>query len=180
MAGNAPFPPGIGAKTILERLSGARGNPVRCWEEHRFPSGAVVTTRLLYIDDSGADQTALSVFGWVELALPHWNDALRGWLDWRHGLYPSVGVPADYELHSTRFVGGSDRPTGTGWDEVKSHRSVVMGEALRTIAALPGLCVGAAYQRTQPGARHHVSKADTYARLVRHLDSRLSAAGGSA
>lgn len=132
--------------------------------------------RLIYIDDSGSDQTGINVFGWVELAVEDWNAVLREWLDWRHELYSSVGIPADYELHATKLAGGRGRPTGTSWDEVKSYRIAVVTDALRVLTGLPGLCTGAAFQRTPPGVKHHTSKADTYARLVRYLDARLTSA----
>lgn len=135
-----------------------------------------MTVRVIYVDDSGSDRTGLAVFGWVELEAHAWNDVLRGWLDWRHELYRSIGLPADYELHTTKFAGGRGRPTGTSWDNAKSHRAQVVADALRTLAELPGLSVGAAFQ-CGTGSGHHQVKADTYARLVRHLDARLTAAG---
>jgi hypothetical protein len=138
----------------------------------------IVTTRLFYIDDSGSEQTNTAVYAWVELLVPSWREALRGWLDWRHELYRSVGIPADFELHATKFLGGRGRPTGTSWDEVKSYRAPVMADALRTISALPGLCTGAVFRRTTSrGREYHASKADAYAALVRVLDARLTAAG---
>ncbi|QGK71418.1 DUF3800 domain-containing protein [Allosaccharopolyspora coralli] len=134
-----------------------------------------MSTRLFYVDDSGSEQTGIAVYGWVELAVPDWNGVLRGWLDFRHELYSTLGIPADYELHATKFVGGRGRPTGTAWDEVKSHRAVVMGQALRVLAWLPGLSVGAVYRPTPPGTKYYLSKAHAYAELIRRLDARLGA-----
>ncbi len=33
------------------------------------PNLSIVTTRVIYIDDSGAETTGYNVFGWVELAV---------------------------------------------------------------------------------------------------------------
>lgn len=130
---------------------------------------------MIYVDDSGSDQTGIAVFGWVELDARSWNEVLRGWLDWRHEMYRSIGLPADYELHATKLAGGRGRPTGTSWDNVKSHRTQLIDHALRTLAGLPGLTAGAAFQQRTAGHRYHDVKVDTYARLVRHLDARLTA-----
>ncbi|MGW1676706.1 DUF3800 domain-containing protein [Saccharopolyspora sp. NPDC002376] len=135
----------------------------------------VVATRVIYIDDSGSEAARLNVFGWVEVAIESWKEALQDWLDWRRELYRSIGIPTDYELHATKFAGGRGRPTGTAWDTIKSQRAPVITDALRTLVELPGLSAGAAFQRTDRGTKHHLAKADTYARLVRHLDARLTA-----
>lgn len=136
-----------------------------------------MSTRVFYIDDSGADATGIVVFGWVELEIPAWSEVLRGWLDWRHELYRTLGVPADYELHATKFVGGRGRPTGTSWDEHKTRRAPVIADALRTISGLPGLHTGAVFQRTTPGVKYPETKKQAYAELVRRLDARLTADG---
>lgn len=136
-----------------------------------------MSTRVFYIDDSGADTTGIAVFGWVELEIPAWSDVLRGWLDWRHHLYRTIGIPADYELHATKFVGGRGRPTGTSWDEIKSRRAPVVAEALQTIIGLPGLQAGAVFQYTTAEVRYPETKKLAYAELVRRLDARLTAAG---
>ncbi len=136
-----------------------------------------MTARLFYIDDSGSETSKLTVFGWVELLLPSWNDVLRGWLDWRHQLYHSIGIPADYELHATKFVNGRGRPTGTSWDRMKSYRTQTMTDALLTITSLPGLSTGAVFRHTPRGTKYHQSKAEAYAELVRRLDARLTASG---
>lgn len=129
--------------------------------------------RLIYIDDSGAAQTRTMVYGWVELHFQHWRTALRQWLNWRQELYRAIGLPTDYELHATKFVGGRGHPTGTDWDRNKSYRTEVMEEALRTIAALPGLRTGAVFQRGEPITA--AFRADTYAKLVRWFDAELAA-----
>lgn len=141
------------------------------------PNLLIVTTRVIYIDDSGAETTGYNVFGWVELAVESWNAVLRAWLDWRRELYRSIGIPTDYELHATKFVGGRGRPTGTPWDTIKSQRAHVVVDALRTLVDIPGLSAGAAFRHTERGTKHHQSKADAYVRLVHHLDARLTAAG---
>ncbi|MBQ6639697.1 MAG: DUF3800 domain-containing protein [Saccharopolyspora sp.] len=136
-----------------------------------------MVVRVFYVDDSGAQQSGMNVFGWVELELRTWSQVLRGWLDWRQELYRSIGLATDFELHATDFVGGRSRPTGTDWDAVKANRSSVMREALSTVARLEGLEAGAVFLRTPSGVKHKAAKADAYARLVRYLDARLTAAG---
>lgn len=89
-----------------------------------------MSTRLFYVDDSGSEDTGLSVFGWVELAIDDWNTVLAAWLEWRHTLYSTVGIASDYELHATKFAGGRGRPTGTDWDRSKAQRAAVAEDAL--------------------------------------------------
>lgn len=132
-----------------------------------------VTTRLIYVDDSGANAGRWAVYGWVEMNIADWRPALRTWLDWRQHLYATVGLPASYELHATKFANGRGRPTGTSWDHRKINRSATMVEALSTLATLPGIRVGALCRRTG----HHTYAADTadlYTHLITMLDRRLA------
>ncbi|MGM1064229.1 DUF3800 domain-containing protein [Saccharothrix sp. Mg75] len=132
--------------------------------------------RLFYIDDSGARSSALVVYGWVELSVADWRPALRSWLDWRKHLNATSGVPASYELHATRFANGRGRPTKTDWDHSKANRSRAMVDALRTIAAMPGVRTGAVC-RDAAGTRYADAKAAVYADLIRMIDDRLTATG---
>lgn len=136
-----------------------------------------MAVRLIYVDDSGADATRTVVFGWVELVVDDWRPVLRGWLDWRNQLHATVGIPTDYELHATKFAGGRGRPTGTTWDERKASRGPVIAQALATIAALPGLDVGAVFARVGLREKYHHAKAAAYVELVRLLDNRLTTDG---
>lgn len=128
--------------------------------------------RLFYIDDSGAQSSELVVYGWVELSVTEWRPALRSWLDWRKALNDSIGLPASYELHATKFANGRGRPTKTDWDHSKANRSRVMVEALSTIAALPGVSAGAVFRDTE-GTGYFDAKAALYADLVTMIDVRL-------
>ncbi|WP_086822021.1 DUF3800 domain-containing protein [Allokutzneria sp. NRRL B-24872] len=128
--------------------------------------------RLIYIDDSGAQESGLAVYAWVEVLDTDWRRGLRCWLDWRRDLHTATGVPASYELHATRF-----RPTGgTPWDHSKANRTEVMADAFRTIAALPGVRVGAVFRETK-GTNFTKAKADLYSDLITMLDERLHTAG---
>lgn len=132
---------------------------------------------MFYIDDSGDAASRTVVFGWVELELSAWSPALRRWLDFRNELHRAVGIPTDYELHSTVFVGGRGRPTDTEWDFRKEERGRVVAQALATIAGTEGLNVGAVYTNAPGGEKYHAHKARAYAALVRMLDDRLTADG---
>lgn len=132
---------------------------------------------MFYIDDSGDSASRLVVFGWLEVDARAWSPALRRWLDWRNQLHRATGIPTDYELHSTVFVGGRGRPTGTEWDKHKAARSTVIAQALDTIATTDGVSVGAVYAQAPAEANYHAFKARAYAALVRMVDDRLTAAG---
>lgn len=138
---------------------------------------AHMSTRLFYVDDSGSSEsTGLTVSGWVELAVDDWNAVLAAWLEWRHTLYSTVGIPSTYELHATKFAGGRGRPTGTSWDRVKAHRAAIIEDTLSTLARIPNLTLGAAFQRSTPRRASGVKSAAD-GRLVRYLDARLTSAG---
>ncbi|MBY8852710.1 hypothetical protein K7G98_32590, partial [Saccharothrix sp. MB29] len=130
--------------------------------------------RLFYIDDSGAQSSALVVYGWVELSVADWRPALRSWLDWRKELNATSGVPASYELHATKFANGRGRPTKTEWDHSKANRSRVVVDALGTIAAMPGVRTGAVCRDTS-GTRYVDAKAALYTDLIAMIDARLVA-----
>ncbi|MFD5065387.1 hypothetical protein, partial [Streptomyces sp. NPDC058394] len=54
-----------------------------------------MATRILYIDDSGAESTGYVLYGWAEIDLAQWSAALRCLLDFRKKLYADTGIPAD-------------------------------------------------------------------------------------
>lgn len=87
-------------------------------------------------------------------------------------LNDSIGLPASYELHATKFANGRGRPTKTAWDHSKANRSTVMVEALSTIAVLPGVSTGAVFRDTK-GTGYPDAKAALYADLVTMIDVRL-------
>ena len=49
--------------------------------------------RLFYADDSGAEDTGIVVFSWIECGIGDWRVGLRGWLDLRKDLYARHGWP---------------------------------------------------------------------------------------
>jgi Protein of unknown function (DUF3800) len=133
--------------------------------------------RLFYVDDSGSPESRLVVFGWVELLAVDWSSALRVWLDWRRHLHTTVGIPASYELHATKFGSGRGRPSGTDWDLHKANRATTMVSALTTIAALPGVATGAVYRPIVPYRHYYDTKTALYAELINRLDQRLARNG---
>ena len=135
--------------------------------------------RLFYADDSGAEDTGIVVFSWIECGIGDWRVGLRGWLDLRKDLYARHGIPPAYELHATKFVRGVGNPsTNAGWNRRKQNRSQVMREALTSIGGSSELGIGTAYRRTAArGVAYQAQREQVYDALVAHLDARLSAAG---
>jgi hypothetical protein len=125
-----------------------------------------MSVRLFYVDDSGSPESRLVVFGWVELLAVDWSSALRVWLDWRRHLHTTVGIPASYELHATKFGSGRGRPSGTDWDLHKANRATTMVSALTTIAALSGVATGAVYRPIMPCRHYYDTRTALYAELI--------------
>ncbi|MFE9455742.1 DUF3800 domain-containing protein [Streptomyces californicus] len=138
-----------------------------------------MATRLFYLDDSGSVDTGLIVYGWFETDIVHWSKALRCWLDFRKKLYRETGIPADFEIHATRFVNGRDRPSADPkWNRFKGNRQVVAQEALAVLAPMPGARTGAAFRRTdKKGPAYSQERAAVYEATLRRLDRQLAAAG---
>jgi hypothetical protein len=137
-----------------------------------------VTARIYYIDDSGSVDTGLIVYGWAEVDIASWSTGLQCWLDFRKKLYSATGVPADYELHSTYFIGGRGEPSGNPvWDRHKRNRSQVAQDALAVVASMPGTRVGAVYrQTTAKGRDYHRERAAVYEALLHLIDTDLTGA----
>lgn len=136
--------------------------------------------RLFYVDDSGAEDTGWIVYAWVECTAAGWRAGLRDWLTLRQTLYREHQIPADHELHATKFVGGRGHPClDPAWNQKKDLRRVVAEQALATIANSRHLAVGAVYRRLagRRGWKHANVAAELYAALTRHLDNRLARAG---
>jgi len=134
---------------------------------------------MFYIDDSGAPATRTSVFGWVELDVDAWYPTLQRWLDWRRDLHRTIGIPAYYEFHGTKFVAGRGRPTGTPWDTRKAERTAVVTSAFTQMSSIPDLSFGAVYACATTTKDHRQLKARCYLELVRLLDDRLARDGES-
>jgi len=135
--------------------------------------------RLFYVDDSGAEDTGIVVYSWIECAIDDWRLGLRGWLDLRKDLYARYAIPPAYELHATRFIRGTGNPsTNPAWNRRKQDRSQVMRHALATIGGTSELSIGTVYRRTTArGAAYQAQREQVYQALVAHLDTRMAAAG---
>src|SRR6218665_820048 len=71
------------------------------------PEGTGMTiSRMLYVDDSGAVDHGLIVYGWIEVAPDRWRHGLGTILELRKQLYRDHHVPPATELHATKFVNG--------------------------------------------------------------------------
>lgn len=130
---------------------------------------------MFYVDDSGSTETGLVIYSWIECVVEDWRHGLRAWLDLRKRLYTAHAIPADYELHATKFVGGRGRPSlDEAWNRSKANRSAVAEEALATIAACPQLEVGSVYRRVSRRRDYGDARAELYERWIDHVDHRLA------
>ncbi|WP_328484844.1 DUF3800 domain-containing protein (plasmid) [Streptomyces sp. NBC_00377] len=138
-----------------------------------------MSAKIFYIDDSGAVETGYVVYGWAAIDLEHWSAAMRCWLDFRKKLYADTGVPADFELHATKFLQGRGSPsTDPQWNRVKSNRGRVLQNALSAVATMPGTRVGAVWrQTTKTGSDYHAERSAVYERLLLGLDRTLGVDG---
>ncbi|WP_375433371.1 DUF3800 domain-containing protein [uncultured Friedmanniella sp.] len=138
-----------------------------------------MATRLFYMDDSGHHDTGWAVYAWVEVDVTEWRDGLRPWLDFRRRLDEASRIPVTYELHMTRFLGTSERPSrDPEWNTTYENRWAVVADALDVVAATPCLSVGAVHRHTEERRKsYRREQADLYRRLVGRLDDRLTAAG---
>jgi Protein of unknown function (DUF3800) len=136
------------------------------------------TTRMFFIDDSGAEDTGWIVYSWVECAIGDWAAGLRGRLDLRKDIFARFAIPPAYELHSSPFAGGKGNPsTNQAWNRNKSNRRPVMTLALDQIGSAPEIRVGTVYRQTSQRRKAYAAeRADVYEKLVGHLDTRLGAA----
>lgn len=137
------------------------------------------SVRLFYSDDSGTVDTGFIVYSWIELPVHQWKSGLRSWLDLRNRLYREYQIPADKELHTTKFVNGRENiSTNKSVNGSKAKRRQVMQLALETIGSTEGITVGTIYrQTTAQGSAYHRERGELYGRLIDHLDARLASAG---
>lgn len=133
-------------------------------------------TRVIYVDDSGAESTGIATFSWVSLLLDEWRDALDEVLTWRRHLTTAYGIPKHYEMHATKFANGRGNPSlDPSWNRRKSNRSAVLDEAFDLFAGWSWMHVGTLYA-TQGTHResYRATRLRAYASLVRHLDASLT------
>lgn len=136
-------------------------------------------TRIIYVDDSGAEATGYATYSWVSVTLDDWRDALTEVLAWRQHLTTAYGIPKHYELHATQFANGRGNPSlNESWNRRKAYRSAVLDEAFAWFASWEWLSVGSVYSQTS--LRRDAfgrERSRVYNRLVHHLDAQLSTAG---
>lgn len=130
-------------------------------------------TRMLYIDDSGSEQTGLIVYGWIECDPTRWRYALRELLELRKALYRDHQVPPAEELHATKFINGRNRISTAGSEndveEWKTLGRAVAIQCLEVIAACPDIRVGSVYRRTNlRGRGYYEERGRVYLDLINH------------
>jgi hypothetical protein len=57
-------------------------------------------TKLIYVDDSGANATGFVTYSFCMVDIVDWREALGSWLAWREQLSVRDGIPKAYELHA--------------------------------------------------------------------------------
>lgn len=136
-------------------------------------------TRVIYVDDSGAESTGMATFSWVSLLLDEWRDALGEVLAWRRHLTATYDIPKQYELHATKFANGRGNPSlDAEWNRRKAHRSTVLDETFDRFARWHWMRVGTlcAAQSTRR-ENYRSTRQRAYASLVKELDSSLARDG---
>lgn len=127
-------------------------------------------SRMLYVDDSGAVDHGLIVYGWIEVAPERWRHGLRTILELRKQLYRDHHVPPAVELHATKFVNGRTRiSTSSGADtaEWKTLGRAVAVQCLETLAACPDIRVGAVWRGTAAtGRTYYEERGQVYQTLI--------------
>jgi hypothetical protein len=122
--------------------------------------------RLIYIDDSGDEQT--SVFSAICVKDERWRECFRMLKEYRTDLRKRYGVFVRRELHATELVGGrgqiSDRVV------TKHQRSVIFDETIQLVARMPDIKILNAC-----GPRN--SKAVLFERLVNRINRTLESWG---
>ncbi|PWJ55704.1 hypothetical protein SAMN06264364_10267 [Quadrisphaera granulorum] len=67
--------------------------------------------QIIYVDDSGSDQTGFVTYSWVAVAAQDWSTCLRRLITWRRELYTSDAIAVETELHATKFLNGRGDPS---------------------------------------------------------------------
>ncbi|MEV8366157.1 DUF3800 domain-containing protein [Streptomyces niveus] len=129
--------------------------------------------RIYYIDDSGIPKTGLALYSALGVSVRDSPQILRAWHRLRDDWLTTHGVPIDFELHTSRFLGGRGRPGGG--NPLKIERYRMAQEALDVLGVQPGLSITTVYCDYAGNWRE--AKAVSYARLLRRLDQQLSLTG---
>lgn len=132
-------------------------------------------TRLIYIDDSGAESTGFATFSWASVTVDDWSEALSELLSWRTSLLDRFGIPKRYELHAVKFANGRGNPSlNTDWNRRKAFRSLVLDDAFTTFAAWDWLTVGTIFSRCTFRRDEFARERErVYGCLIEHLDHQL-------
>lgn len=136
---------------------------------------------LIYVDDSGHQQSGLVVYGWVRFAPSHWPLILRRWLELRKRLYREFRIHIETELHSTDYIHGRKHVTEkppqrhvhdgvTYWKNLGREVATIL---LEEISSLEGLTAGAVYRRYAPNPAA-AQKVDVYRALIMQWEAELT------
>lgn len=133
-------------------------------------------SRMLYIDDSGAERDGLIVYGWIECRPERWRHALGVILQMRKDLYRDYSVPPSRELHATDFANGRGRiSTRADVDDKTEWKTLgrqVARVCLEMLLDCEDIRVGAVYRRTSAtGKEFHHEKGKAYLALLEILDA---------
>lgn len=133
-------------------------------------------TRVIYVDDSGAESIGIATFSWVSLLLDGWRNGLDEVLAWRQHLTTIYGIPKHYELHATKFANGRGNPSiDPQWNRRKAHRSAVLDETFERFSRWSWMQSGTVYTTKRVrGESFRMTRYRAYASLVRHLDASLT------
>lgn len=109
------------------------------------------STRLFYVDDSGAERTGYASYSWVAVAIDDWRLALQDLLEWRAHLAREYGIHKNYELHAVNFANGRGNPStfGAEWNRRKAFRSMVLDEAFARFSSWNWLRAGTMYSQSE-------------------------------
>jgi hypothetical protein len=138
--------------------------------------------RMIYMDDSGHQQSGLAVYGWIEFRPDRWSSVLRAWLDTRKLLWREFHIAPQTELHTTAYVNGRgriskklpDRHVHNGVEFWKDFGREVALQCLQTVKSTEGLIVGSVYRRGEP-ARIAETKRELYGDLISRFEAELVA-----
>jgi hypothetical protein len=89
---------------------------------------------LIYIDES-YDETHFA-YSAVFINAFAWNDYFNHLVRWRRQWFDKHGIPLDYELHATKFVGGRGEFPG---NRDKAFRATLFHEAIGVIEGIGGV-----------------------------------------
>ncbi len=137
---------------------------------------------MFYADDSGNLEEGWIVYGWVELAVEHWDAVLTHWLTFRKRLVADYGIPTAEELHLTALVNGRGhvstappsrfvRQGETLWKPLGREVAVRCLEAVREC---PHIEIGVCFRRSSLRNKNiNRDREAVYSSLVALWDSQL-------